>query len=184
MNPHTESKQSEPAGSSIYHSVQADPLTYMECICDRVNGDNDWWAPTREYAMPPLINYHLPMFSSAVGAQIAWWLAFFPPERFLILTSAELRTQEGSIAVRACPSCRSLSATARGLVASTVWLTSSSSMSRPSHMARALCAINRGSNVWLIDDEKTAAIEAAVFLSMRRRSPGCENRTPGGVNID
>lgn len=28
---------------------------------------------------------------SSYAAQLAWWLAFFPPEQFLILTSSELR---------------------------------------------------------------------------------------------
>lgn len=72
----------------------------MECICEHVNGGDAYWRPMHDFAMPPLINYHLPMFSSAVAAQIAWWLSFFPSEQFLILTSSELRTQEGAIRVR------------------------------------------------------------------------------------
>lgn len=33
------------------------------------------------------------------AAQIAWWLAFFPPERFLILTSSELRDPTSAVLV-------------------------------------------------------------------------------------
>lgn len=40
------------------------------------------------------------------AAQLAWWLAFFPPERFLILTSSELHSREQQLQVR--PACRAL----------------------------------------------------------------------------
>lgn len=33
------------------------------------------------------------------AVQIAWWLAFFPPERFLILTSSELRDPTSAVQV-------------------------------------------------------------------------------------
>ena len=38
--------------------------------------------------------------SSAVAAQIAWWLAFFPPEQILILSAAELHDPARARAVR------------------------------------------------------------------------------------
>lgn len=38
---------------------------------------------------------------SYYAAQLAWWLAFFPPERFLILTSTELHSPDSQLEVRA-----------------------------------------------------------------------------------
>ena len=40
---------------------------------------------------------------SNYAAQLAWWLAFFPPEQILILTSAELRDPAQQIQARASP---------------------------------------------------------------------------------
>lgn len=43
----------------------------------------------------------VPMVHTGMYAvQIAWWLAFFPPESFLILTSSELR--DPALAVQVC----------------------------------------------------------------------------------
>lgn len=48
-----------------------------------------------EHCQPPRahMSYYAP--------QIAWWLAFFPPERFLIFTSDEINDPEQQIKVRA-----------------------------------------------------------------------------------
>lgn len=40
---------------------------------------------------------------SNYAAQIGWWLNFFPPERFIVVSSLELRNEEGRITVRPCP---------------------------------------------------------------------------------
>lgn len=37
---------------------------------------------------------------SSYAAQIAWWLAFFPPEQFLVLTISELRDPARRVKVR------------------------------------------------------------------------------------
>lgn len=37
---------------------------------------------------------------SAYAAQLAWWLAFFPPEQFLILTVDDLRSPRRRLRVR------------------------------------------------------------------------------------
>jgi hypothetical protein len=36
---------------------------------------------------------------SNYAAQIGWWLNFFPPERFLVISSLELRSEHGRIKV-------------------------------------------------------------------------------------
>lgn len=40
---------------------------------------------------------------SSYAAQLAWWLAFFPPEQFLILTVSELRDPSQRTQVRRAP---------------------------------------------------------------------------------
>lgn len=47
---------------------------------------------------PESLNY---VQVSNYAAQLAWWLAFFPPEQFLILTSAELHDPDRQVNVRA-----------------------------------------------------------------------------------
>lgn len=55
------------------------------------------------------------------ASKLAWWLAFFPPERFLIVTSQQLRAPGGRVRVRCalaarcanCPPALVLSTTAR-----------------------------------------------------------------------
>lgn len=37
---------------------------------------------------------------SYYAPQIAWWLAFFPPERFLVFTSQQLREPQQQLEVR------------------------------------------------------------------------------------
>ena len=37
---------------------------------------------------------------SNYAAQLAWWLSFFPPERFIVVSSLELRHQESRLKVR------------------------------------------------------------------------------------
>ncbi|NJR41872.1 MAG: hypothetical protein HC767_03635 [Akkermansiaceae bacterium] len=37
------------------------------------------------------------------GAQLAWWLRFFPPEQFMVVSSGQLRNPEERIQVRARP---------------------------------------------------------------------------------
>ena len=52
-------------------------------------------------SVPGNFNRYAHMVSSAVAAQLAWWLSFFPPDRFLILLSSELRDRATATAVRA-----------------------------------------------------------------------------------
>jgi hypothetical protein len=37
---------------------------------------------------------------SNYAAQIAWWLNFFPPERFMVISSSELQKEENRLRVR------------------------------------------------------------------------------------
>lgn len=46
---------------------------------------------------PDVLNY---VQVSNYAAQIAWWLAFYPPEQILIITSSELRDPDRQVNVR------------------------------------------------------------------------------------
>lgn len=45
---------------------------------------------------PALPTTHVSLYA----AQIAWWLSFFPPDRFLILKSSDLHDPDGAMEVR------------------------------------------------------------------------------------
>lgn len=45
----------------------------------------------------PLTQYGL------YAAQIAWWLSFFPPEQFMILTQEEIEDSDSALDVRSSP---------------------------------------------------------------------------------
>ena len=47
------------------------------------------------------------------ASKLAWWLAFFPPERFLIIRSAQLRDPGGSVQVGRCPGLKGLQCNTR-----------------------------------------------------------------------
>lgn len=49
---------------------------------------------------PDVLNY---VQVSNYAAQIAWWLAFYPPEQILIITSSELRDPGRQVNVRTHP---------------------------------------------------------------------------------
>lgn len=85
---------------TVARRLQAPKRDLKECVCD--NKDNPYWESTyfRDNAPPDKLNNRRHMLSSHVAPQIAWWLAFFPAERFLFVTSAELRDPARAHAVR------------------------------------------------------------------------------------
>ena len=81
--------------------VQEPPQDLQECVCN--NRDNPLWASmfADSEAMPPgRFNRLRPLISCAAAAQIAWWLAFFPPDRFTFVFAAQLHSDAGLLQVR------------------------------------------------------------------------------------
>jgi hypothetical protein len=94
---------------SILRSVQSKSRTWHSCFqCHyshvdlgqcRYLSDSDRMrfplcSKTYGFNMLDVSNY---------AAQLAWWLAFFPPERFIVVSSQELRNEESRIKVM--PTC-------------------------------------------------------------------------------
>lgn len=67
--------------------------TFMKRYCK--SSPADVQEALRDCNPPSLPTTHVAYYA----AQLAWWLAFFPPERFLILTSAQLHSPEEQLEV-------------------------------------------------------------------------------------
>lgn len=69
-------------------------LSWHAVICHPASLTRRTARPVRCACCMQLTDY------SAYAAQIAWWLAFFPPEQFLILTNDDLRDPRRRVRVR------------------------------------------------------------------------------------
>ena len=80
----------------------------MECTCKNLDNPYfaDWLDPEKAKGtlsgamnaptLPPNMSTQRFMFGSNIAPQLAWWLAFFPPERFTFILSSDLKTKEGA----------------------------------------------------------------------------------------
>lgn len=83
--------------------VQGPAQDWMDCVCsNKESSAFPWKQLYRAGTGPRNINTYHHMMSSVVAPQLAWWLAFFPPERFLILTSGQLHDPTLAREVRLC----------------------------------------------------------------------------------
>lgn len=92
--------------------VQANPLTWSDCFkCSFTFIARHGEAKAACDALAKKKHRKLPDCSKPTNgfldhglyaAQLAWWLQWFPADRFLVLSSNELRTNEGALNVRPC----------------------------------------------------------------------------------
>jgi hypothetical protein len=70
-----------------------------ECSCYEGEGDPEgWkWPPCKEG--PGSVRKANGVLVGFYAAQLAWWLSFFPPDRFLLVTSQELHDPDTALQV-------------------------------------------------------------------------------------
>jgi hypothetical protein len=93
------------------HAVQvSDHTTWFDCykcaysyIDVRLSKVREACAPLETIGPPEFRNCSVPHFGftqhGLYAEQIAWWLQFFPPEQFMIVSATQLRDPEQQIQV-------------------------------------------------------------------------------------
>lgn len=90
----SESVQVEPADQKTWSDCFRCKFTMLPKLCKHLAEPELEVLGGCPVASVPMIHTGL------YAVQIAWWLSFFPPERFLILSSSELRDPAAAVKVR------------------------------------------------------------------------------------